>query len=98
MRYLQQEYDTHKATAVETAEAAVANCTRRYDTANAAIATTDANISSQQAAIRIAETNVSTAEEDVSYTTIRAPMSGTVVYYSLLNKARPSTPIKPRQH
>lgn len=74
----QQEYDT-QATAVETAEAAVANARAAIDTANAAIATTDANISSQQAAIRIAETNVSTAEEDVSYTTIRAPMSGTVV-------------------
>ena len=74
----QQEYDT-QATSVETAEAAVANASAAIDTAKAAIATTNANINSQQAAIRISETNVSTAEEDLSYTTIRAPMSGTVV-------------------
>ena len=74
----QQEYDT-QATSVETAEAAVANASAAIDTAKAAIATTNANINSQQAAIRISETNVGTAEEDLSYTTIRAPMSGTVV-------------------
>ncbi|MBF0658180.1 efflux RND transporter periplasmic adaptor subunit [Psychrobacter sp. NG25] len=74
----QQEYDT-QATSVETAEAAVANARAAIDTAKAAIATTDANINSQQAAIRISQTNVSTAEEDLSYTTIRAPISGTVV-------------------
>jgi len=74
----QQEYDT-QATSVETAKAAVANARAAIDTAKAALATTDANIDNQQAAIRIAETNVSTAEEDLSYTTIRAPISGTVV-------------------
>ncbi|MBH0087002.1 efflux RND transporter periplasmic adaptor subunit [Psychrobacter sp. SCQQ22] len=74
----QQEYDT-QATTVETAEAAVANASAAIDTAKAAIATTTANINSQQAAIRISETNVGTAEEDLSYTTIRAPISGTVV-------------------
>lgn len=74
----QQEYDT-QATSVETAKSAVANASAAIDTAKAAIATTNANINSQQAAIRISETNVSTAEEDLSYTTIRAPMSGTVV-------------------
>ena len=74
----QQEYDT-QATSVETAEAAVANASAAIDTAKAAIATTNANINSQQAAIRISETNVGTAEEDLSYTTIRAPISGTVV-------------------
>ncbi|MGP5541933.1 efflux RND transporter periplasmic adaptor subunit [Psychrobacter celer] len=74
----QQEYDT-QATNVETAKAAVANARAAIDTAKAAIATTDANINSQQAALRISETNVNTAREDLSYTTIRAPISGTVV-------------------
>ncbi|WP_348548789.1 efflux RND transporter periplasmic adaptor subunit [Psychrobacter sp. KFRI-CH2-11] len=74
----QQEHDT-QATNVETAKAAVANARAAIDTAKAAIATTDANINSQQAALRISETNVNTAREDLSYTTIRAPISGTVV-------------------
>ncbi|MFP3454646.1 efflux RND transporter periplasmic adaptor subunit [Psychrobacter sp. SIMBA_152] len=74
----QQEYDT-QATSVETAKAAVANASAAIDTAKAAIATTEANINSQQAALRKSRTNVSTAEEDLSYTTIRAPISGTVV-------------------
>ena len=74
----QQEYDT-QATSVETAKAAVANARAAIDTAKAAIATTEANINSQQAALRKSRTNVSTAEEDLSYTTIRAPISGTVV-------------------
>jgi len=74
----QQEYDT-QATSVETAKAAVANARAAIDTAKAAIATTEANINSQQAALRKSRTNVSTAQEDLSYTTIRAPISGTVV-------------------
>lgn len=74
----QQEYDT-QATRVETAKAAVTNARAAIDTAKAAIATTEANINSQQAALRKSQTNVSTAQEDLSYTTIRAPMSGTVV-------------------
>lgn len=74
----QQEYDT-QATRVDTAKAAVANARAAIDTAKAAIATAEANINSQQAALRKSQTNVSTAEEDLSYTTIRAPMSGTVV-------------------
>ncbi|MES1965312.1 efflux RND transporter periplasmic adaptor subunit [Psychrobacter sp. AH5] len=73
-----QEYDT-QATKVETAQAAVASARAAIDTARAAIATANANVSSQQAALRKSETNVSTAKEDLSYTTIRAPMSGTVV-------------------
>ena len=74
----QQEYDT-QATTVETAQAAVANARAAIATAQAAIATANANVNSQQAALRKSETNVSTAKEDLSYTTIRAPMSGTVV-------------------
>lgn len=74
----QQEYDT-QATRIETAKAAVANARAAIDTAKAAIATTDANINSQQAAVRKSQTNVNTAQEDLSYTTIRAPMAGTVV-------------------
>lgn len=74
----QQEYDT-QATSVETAQAAVANARAAIDTAKAAIATADANVNSQQAALRKSQTNVNTAKEDLSYTTIRAPISGTVV-------------------
>ena len=74
----QQEYDT-QATSVDTAKAAVANAQAAIDTAKASIVTAQADISSQQAAIRKSQTNVSTAEEDLSYTTIRAPISGTVV-------------------
>ncbi|MEC5210282.1 macrolide-specific efflux system membrane fusion protein [Psychrobacter sp. PL15] len=74
----QQEYDT-QATRIDTAKAAVANARAAIDTAKAAIATTAANINSQQAALRKSQTNVDTAQEDLSYTTIRAPMSGTVV-------------------
>lgn len=74
----QQEYDT-QATSVETAKAAVANARAAIDTAKAAIATTEANVNSQEAALRKSQTNVNTAEEDLSYTTIRAPISGTVV-------------------
>lgn len=74
----QQDYDT-QGTKVQTAQAAVANARASIDTAKAAIATTAANINSQQAAVRKSQTNVSTAQEDLSYTTIRAPMSGTVV-------------------
>lgn len=74
----QQEYDT-QATSVETAKAAVANARAAIDTAKASIATAEANINSEQAALRKSQTNVNTAEEDLSYTTIRAPISGTVV-------------------
>ncbi|WP_367106771.1 efflux RND transporter periplasmic adaptor subunit [uncultured Psychrobacter sp.] len=74
----QQEYDT-QATRVETAKAAVDNARAAIDTAKAAIITTQANINSQRAELRKSQTNVSTAREDLSYTTIRAPMAGTVV-------------------
>ena len=74
----QQDYDT-QGTKVQTVQAAVANARAAIDTAKAAIATSAANINSQQAALRKSQTNVSTAQEDLSYTTIRAPMSGTVV-------------------
>ncbi|MGM8886747.1 efflux RND transporter periplasmic adaptor subunit [Psychrobacter sp. 1U2] len=74
----QQEYDT-QATSVATAKAAVDNARAAIDTAKAAITTTQANINSQRAALRKAQTNVSTAQEDLSYTTIRAPITGTVV-------------------
>ncbi len=74
----QQEFAT-QATKVDTAKAAVANSLAAIDSAQAAIATTRANINSQRAALKKSQTNVSTAQEDLSYTTIRAPMSGTVV-------------------
>ena len=74
----QQEYDT-QATRVATASAAVDNARAAIDTARAAIDTASANINSQQAALRKSQTNVNTAREDLSYTTIRAPMAGTIV-------------------
>jgi len=74
----QQEYDT-QATAVQTARAAVDNARAAIDTAKAAIVTANADISSQQAELKKSQTNVNTAQQDLGYTTIRAPMSGTVV-------------------
>ena len=74
----QQEYDT-QATRVATASAAVDNTRAAIDTARAAIDTASANINSQQAALRKSQTNVNTAREDLSYTTIRAPIAGTIV-------------------
>ncbi|WP_201527627.1 MULTISPECIES: efflux RND transporter periplasmic adaptor subunit [Psychrobacter] len=74
----QQEYDT-QATRIETAKSAVSSARAAIDTAKAAIATTEANINSQRAALRKSQTNVNTAQEDLSYTTIRAPMAGTIV-------------------
>ena len=74
----QQEYDA-QATKVDTAKAAVANARAAIDTAKASITTAKANIASQQAALRKSQTNVNTAQEDLSYTTIRAPIAGTVV-------------------
>lgn len=74
----QQEYDT-QATRVATAKAAVDNARAAIDNAKAAIVTTEANINSQKAALRKSQTNVDTAQEDLSYTTIRAPMDGTIV-------------------
>ena len=74
----QQEYDT-QATAVQTAKAAVDNARAAIDTAKAAIVTANADISSQQAELKKSQTNVNTAQQDLGYTTIRAPMSGTVV-------------------
>ena len=74
----QQEYDT-QATAVQTAKAAVDNARAAIDSAKAALVTADANIRSQQAELRKSQTNVNTAQQDLGYTTIRAPMSGTVV-------------------
>ena len=74
----QQDYDT-QATRVATAKAAVDNSLAAIDNAKAAIATTQANINSQQAALRKSKTNVGTAQEDLSYTTIRAPIDGTIV-------------------
>lgn len=74
----QQEYDT-QATRVATAKSAVDNARAAIDTAKAAIVTTEANINSQKAALRKSQTNVDTAQEDLSYTTIRAPMAGTIV-------------------
>ncbi|MFA9485540.1 MULTISPECIES: efflux RND transporter periplasmic adaptor subunit [unclassified Moraxella] len=73
-----QDYDDAKA-AVEVAQenvnAARANIQNAKNDVNAA----RANIQSQKAAINKAQNDLSTAQEDLSYTTITAPMDGTVV-------------------
>jgi macrolide-specific efflux system membrane fusion protein len=74
----QQEYDT-QATTVQTAQAAVDSARADIDNAKAAVVTANATINSQKAALRKSQTDVNTAQEDLNYTTIRAPISGTVV-------------------
>ena len=74
----QQEVQTAK-TNVDTARASVAAAKAPIKTAQAAVVTAQANIASNEADIRKAETNLSTASTDLGYTTIRAPIDGTVV-------------------
>ena len=74
----QQEVQTAK-TNVDKARASVAAAKAAIKTAQAAVVTAQANIASNEADIRKAETNLSTASTDLGYTTIRAPIDGTVV-------------------
>ncbi len=74
----QQEVQTAK-TNVDKARASVAAAKAAIKTAQAAVVTAQANIASNEADIRKAETNLSTASTDLGYTTIRAPINGTVV-------------------
>lgn len=74
----QQEVENAK-TNVEKAQASVAAAKAAIKTAQAALITAQANIASNEADIRKAETNLSTANTDLGYTTIRAPIDGTVV-------------------
>ncbi len=76
-----QDYDDAKATLdvalanVKAAEAAVQN-------AHNDVASAKANIKSQEAAINKAENDLNTATEDLSHTTITAPMDGIIVSVS----------------
>lgn len=73
-----QEYDT-AATRVETAEADVVSAHAAIDNAKAAIITARSNIASNKAAMQKSQTDLNTASENLGYTTIRAPINGTVV-------------------
>ncbi|MDO4442058.1 MAG: efflux RND transporter periplasmic adaptor subunit [Moraxella sp.] len=73
-----QDYDDAKA-AVEVAQANVDAARASIQNAKNDVAAARANIQSQQAAINKAQNDLSTAQEDLSYTTITAPMDGTVV-------------------
>lgn len=73
-----QDYDDAKA-AVEVAEANVAAARANVQNAINDVENAKAAIKSQQAAINKAQNDLSTATEDLSYTTIVAPMDGTVV-------------------
>lgn len=74
----QQEVENAK-TNVEKARASVASAAAAIKTAQAALITARANIASNKADVRKAQTNLDTASTDLGYTTIRAPMDGTVV-------------------
>lgn len=74
----EQEVETAKTT-VETAQASVDNAKAAIKNAQAALVTAKADITSNEADVRKAQTNLDTATTDLGYTTIRAPMDGTVV-------------------
>lgn len=74
----QQEYDA-AATKVDNAKANVAMAKANIETAKAAFITAQSRVTNEQAALQKAQTNVNTAQKDLSYTTIIAPIDGTVV-------------------
>ncbi|WP_294033332.1 efflux RND transporter periplasmic adaptor subunit [uncultured Moraxella sp.] len=76
-----EEYDTAKSN-LEVAKAALATAKANYQNTLTAVNNAKLAIDSQQAAITKAKNDVITAQEDLSYTTIRAPMDGTVVAIS----------------
>ncbi|STZ56281.1 Macrolide-specific efflux protein macA precursor [Moraxella lacunata] len=73
-----QDYDDAQS-AVEVARANVDVARANVQNAKNDVATAQANIQSQRASINKAQNDLSTATEDLSYTTIVAPMDGTVV-------------------
>lgn len=73
-----QDYDDAKS-AVEIATANVQVARANVHNAKNDVVSARANIQSQQANINKAQNNLSTATEDLSYTTIVAPMDGTVI-------------------
>lgn len=76
-----QDYDDAKS-AVEVAKANVEVARLNVQNAKNDITSAKANIASQKANINKAKNDLSTATEDLSYTTIVAPMDGTVVSIS----------------
>ncbi|SPX84958.1 efflux RND transporter periplasmic adaptor subunit [Moraxella ovis] len=73
-----QDYDDAQS-AVEVARANVDVARAGVQNAKNDVATAQANIQSQRASINKAQNDLSTATEDLSYTTIVAPMDGTIV-------------------
>lgn len=73
-----QEYDT-AAVKVAAAEADVVAAQAAIDNAKAALITAQSNIASGEAGLQKSQTDLNTASENLGYTTIRAPMDGTVV-------------------
>lgn len=76
-----EEYDTAKSN-LEVAKAALVTAKANYQNTLTAVNNAKLAIDNQQAAITKAKNDVITAQEDLSYTTIRAPMDGTVVAIS----------------
>lgn len=76
-----QDYDDAKI-AVEVAQANVEVARANLHNAKNDVANAYANIQSQQANIQKAQNELSSAQENLSYTTITAPMDGTIVYIS----------------
>ena len=74
----QQEHDNAVAQA-DTADAAVAKAKANISQMQAAIAQAQANIANQKESVNKANSNLSQAQENLGKTTIRAPISGTVV-------------------
>lgn len=74
----QQEYDS-AAVKVASAEADVVAAQAAIDNAKAALITAQSNIASDEAGLQKSQTDLNTASENLGYTTIRAPMDGTVV-------------------
>lgn len=74
----QQEYDNAKAK-VTNAQAAVESSRAGIETAKAGIISSQASIANHQASLQKAQNNVNNAKQDLSRTTIRAPINGTIV-------------------
>ncbi|MDO5768071.1 MAG: efflux RND transporter periplasmic adaptor subunit, partial [Psychrobacter sp.] len=73
-----QEYDS-AAVKVDSARADVISAEAAIDNAKAAITSAESSIASNQAALQKSQTDLNTANENLGYTTIRAPIDGTVV-------------------
>mgnify|MGYP002713551406 CR=1 FL=1 len=66
-------------TSVQTAQAAVDNAQQAIKTAQANLQAGKADITTAEASIKKSQTEVSTAQQNLGYTQITAPMSGTVI-------------------